>query len=79
MKKSFEAMAKREINANNEFVSNLMEQFGLSKADANGVFLLYKKEKIIRLDRGIGRWNLQHGAFWDADVIERAVNMVNGI
>lgn len=75
MRKSFEAMAQRAVNAENAFVVELIRAGGISETDAVKVMNLYLKEKIAKLDYGIGRINVKHGAFWERDVIRRAANL----
>ena len=43
---------------------------------AEEVAAYYINEKIVKLDMNIGRYKFTHGAFLDADVIERAIELV---
>ena len=71
-------MAHRIENAKAGFAQNLIEHHGLSKADAERVTGYYLKEKIAKIDVGIGRMSVKHGAFLDPDVIARAVSLSKG-
>lgn len=73
MRDSFQAMAQREINAGNSFVASVIEAFGTTREQAEKVLLVFRKAKAVKLQRAIGVYNLTHGAFWDRDVIERAI------
>lgn len=63
----------RMDNAYNEFVESVMEQFGKTEAEAAHVLKVFKKAKTVKYDAAMGRYNLTHGAFWEADVIDRAL------
>ncbi len=75
MQASFRDMATRADNAVIQFVENIMESGGIGKADAKLVAGLYFKERLAKIDYGIGHVQVKHGAFYDADVIRRALAM----
>ena len=66
-------IAQRIVNAGQEFVENLMQLSGCTKAEAEKVFALYRKERLVKRDAVHGRYSVTHGAFLDADVIRRAI------
>lgn len=61
--------ATRAINAHEGFIDDLRSQFGLSRADAETVLRVFRREKVVKLDPVMGRYMLKHGAFWSEDVI----------
>lgn len=73
MKQGFKNVATRIDSAHDEFVSNVVEQFGCTQAEAEKVLQVYRKAKAVRLDAVSGVYRLTHGAFWEADVIHRAI------
>ncbi|RPJ25228.1 MAG: hypothetical protein EHM33_15250 [Chloroflexi bacterium] len=66
-------MFTRIENGQNTFISDIVEQFGYTTEQAEKIFNLYRREKIIKLDTGSGRYILSHGAFWDKEVMARAL------
>ena len=58
--------------------ANLIETLRDAGANnyAEDVAAYYINEKIVKLDMNIGRYKFTHGAFLDADVIERAIELV---
>ena len=45
--------------------------------NAADVLDYYLKERIVRLDKHIGQYNVTHGSFLDKDVLIRASNLVS--
>ena len=72
--KNFEVVAKRIVNAKKDFVDNIVEQFNKTEEEANIVFDVFKKHRIIKIDLSVSKYQLQHGAFWSLDVINNALN-----
>jgi hypothetical protein len=72
---SLKDMAIREMNAGNNFITSLVEQFDLSPDQAEKVLTVFIKVKAVKLNRTMGKFELRHGAFWEKEVIERALNM----
>lgn len=58
--------------------ANLIEVLRTAGANdhAEKVAAYYINEKIVKLDITIGRYQFTHGAFLNADVIERAIERV---
>lgn len=73
MQKSFKAMAQRAVNAEAAFIESLMFHGDISEAAATKVASYYLREGIAKVDYGIGRVNIKHGAFLDKAVIRRAL------
>ncbi len=70
-----EAMFTRIENAHEGFTETLMHWGGISKADALKVKSFYLKNKIAKLDTGIGRISVKHGVYLEKSVIKDAVTM----
>ena len=70
----FEAMAQRIVNAEERFISFVMNQTDISRSDAEKVLAFYRKHKLVKIDAVCGQFTLKHGAFGDADVIRKAVS-----
>lgn len=73
-KKGFEAMAIRMWNAEVAFVETVCRITGITETQAKKVLAVYLKVKVIKLDAVNGVYKIKHGAFYEADVIMRAVN-----
>ena len=72
---SFKDMAKRAEIAHANFIETLTRLGEIDEPAAHKVKNLYLRHRIAKLDLGIGRINVKHGAFLDRDVIRRAVAM----
>ena len=55
---------------------SIIRVIGCDEETATKIARFYIKEKIIKVDKVAGGWTLAHGAFLDADVLERAKNEV---
>lgn len=75
MTNSFQDMATRAVNAENSFVADIMEIAEITEEEGHKVLALYLKEKIAKMDYGIGRVQIKHGAFLDAATIRRAASI----
>ena len=75
MRNGFRDMAQRIENAQANFIDNVCEQFGTTKPQAEKVLAVFKKAKAVKLDAVGGRYNLTHGAYWECDVIQRAIDL----
>lgn len=67
------ATVSRVERGNASFMEDMTEQFGISADDAAKVLEVFYKIKAVKMDAYMGRVMLKHGAFWDAEVIGRAV------
>ena len=72
---AFAPMLKRINNAQDGFVSNLMDQFGYTQDQAEYIMNVYRREHVIKLDAAIGRYKLVHGMFWERDILDRALTL----
>ncbi len=61
------------LNATDCFLRDVMEQFNASKHDAEKVLRVFKKVKAIKFDSIAGGYTLTHGAYWEPDVIQNAI------
>jgi uncharacterized Zn finger protein (UPF0148 family) len=69
------AMMTRQQAAMERFIEYAMDQAGLSREEAERALAVYRREKVIRLDPMSGQFNFKHGAFGEADVLQRAARM----
>jgi len=67
-----EQVAERMVNAVNGFIA-MCEERGFTHDEAVKILNTYKKTKAIKLDAVHGVYSVVHGAFWDIDVLKRAV------
>ncbi len=66
-------MAQRQVNASETFISNAMEQFGVTKSQALMALEKYKKRGWAKLDSVNGRYDLKAGNLWEkASILEAA-------
>lgn len=73
MQQSFKDMAHRMVVAENGFIETLMRCGGITKDEAEKVFRIYRKAKILKNDYAVSRISVKHGAFLNRDVILRAI------
>jgi N-acetylglucosamine-6-phosphate deacetylase len=73
MTSPFEAIAQRIVNAEENFAQTLVENYGLTKAEAFKAMATLRKARAIKVDPVMGRMIIKHGAYMDAAVIRRAV------
>ncbi len=69
---SFKDMATRADNAVIAW-RDMLANHGFTADQADAILRLYLQEKLVKLDWGIGRYNVRHGAFLNADVLHRAL------
>lgn len=67
------AMATRIVHAEDNFIEALMKLGNITKADAEKVYRVYQKLKVVKVDAVGGAINVTHGGFLDRSVIKRAV------
>lgn len=70
---SIQPMLRRMENAQTAFITDVMEQFGKTEQEATKVLAVFRRVKAVKYDAAMGRYDLVHGAFWEADVIDRAI------
>jgi len=73
MKGAF-TLEQRRINAAKKFTSNVMEQFDYTQEQALAILDVFIKLKAVKMDYGIGIYQLVHGRYWEKDVMDRALN-----
>jgi hypothetical protein len=73
MQQSFKNMATRMVNAENDFVSLLVDCAGITTDEAFKVLAVYRKVKVIKNDYAVNRISVKHGALLDREVILRAL------
>lgn len=67
------SLLMRQVDAVDNFIAYVVEQIGCTEEEAAGVFNLYRKERLVKVDSYMGTWHIKHGALLDADVLRRAV------
>lgn len=74
MTSPYKELAQRQINAQNEFINSIAEQFNFSARESEKIFNVYLKLKVIKYSNGSGRYLLSHGAFWDKSPMINALH-----
>lgn len=74
MQKSFQNMATRADNAVTKWRDMLADD-GFSSSEADAILSLYMELKLVKLDWGVGRYNVKHGAFLSIDALRNALDM----
>ena len=74
MKKSFQDMAERLVNAENDFLQIIQDIANCTQAEAIKVFKVYRNCKVLKYSAGIGRFSVIHGGFLDKETIQLAIN-----
>ena len=75
IKKFAEDFNKAQDEAYNNFCADVMDQFCKTKEEAAKVFTVFKKVKALgKFDYPMRRYPLTNGAFWDLEVINRALD-----
>jgi len=69
----YKSIAQRIVNAENNFLNAVSEQFGFSPEEALTILNVFKKYKIIKIDAIGGQFTLSHGAYWDKEVMNNAL------
>lgn len=75
MRAGARALVTRQQNAMDRFIEYAMDHAGLSREEAERALAVYRREKVIKLDPMSGQFNFKHGAFGEADVLQRAARM----
>lgn len=65
-------IAERIVRAQTSFVEALQRQGEVSREDAEHVFAVYRRYRLVKLDAVQGVYRVKHGGFLDQDVIRRA-------
>jgi hypothetical protein len=67
------AIAQRQANARQGFIETCVER-GFTEAEGAAILNCYIRLKVVKLDSVIGRYSVIHGAYWDDDVLRRALS-----
>lgn len=68
----FRPLATRIANAEERFVANVMER-GFTRDEAFKIMAVYRKLKIVKMDANGATLSVKHGAYWEPDVLRRAL------
>lgn len=77
MTNRFADIVTRQNNAYDKGVEIIQSIGSVNEETAKKVVDYYLKHKLAKLDVGVGAFKVKHGAYLDADVIARAVAIVN--
>lgn len=61
------------MNTKERFTTAVQEQFSFTPAEANRIYAIYTKERVLILGHGGSGFSLAHGAFWDRSIMENAL------
>lgn len=75
MKDSIEILYNGIDRAHDSFIECVMRDIDCTKSEAEKVFKLYRREKILKLDAILGQFTVTHGEFLMPDVLQRAVDL----
>ena len=78
MATEFTPIIDRQRMALNHLAESLATFGELDSKTADKLAGFYLRHKLARLDNGVGRSMVKHGAYLEKDVIARAVAMMNG-
>lgn len=70
---AYQSIATRMNNAEKRFTDAVQEQFEKSLEEAEIILSVFKREKIIKIDAIDGQFKLVSGLFWDAQVMNNAL------
>ena len=76
MREHFKEIANRIVDAEDAFVETLTRLGGIDEQTAEKVMTFYIKNRLAKLDMPSSRISVKHGAYLDADVIQRAAKLV---
>jgi hypothetical protein len=65
--------ADRIRQAEDRFLECVMQLGACTRAEAEGVLRVYRKNRVVKFHLGSNTINVKHGAFLDAPVIRRAI------
>lgn len=71
-----EALIQREEIAIKRFVEAVQEQFGKTHEEAIRVYERFQKDKLVKIDRIMGQFDLKDGRVWEQSVIDEAAKPV---
>lgn len=66
-------MLTRQVNGQNSFIADIVEQFGFTVEQAIHIFRVYQQVKVLEYQAGIGRYTVKHGAFWELQPMQNAL------
>ncbi|WJJ55379.1 hypothetical protein QB910_000135 [Dabrowskivirus KKP3916] len=75
LKEQLKPVFKRALIAHDKFVEEVQEQFGFSEDEAEKILNVFIKAKAVKRNVAMGRYDLTHGAYWDKEVMQRALQV----
>lgn len=76
MQQEIEPVVVRMRNAQRQFRQDVIDRIGCTQDEADRILGLYVRERIVRYQAGVGRYNVTHGVFLDVPVLQNALAMV---
>ena len=67
-------VAQRMVIAENNFIVSIQKFSGCSQSAAAHVLAVYRKLNVVKMDAVNGVINVKHGAYFEKEVIENAIN-----
>lgn len=71
---SYKNMMARYASGEKRFIDSVIDQFGFTQKEAEIILVVFKKVKAVKISHHIGQFTLTHGAFWDREVMQRAID-----
>ncbi len=75
MKKSFQDMAHRADEAHRSLVETIANLGAINTNEAERVAAFYIKNKLVKRNLAMSRYDVKHGAYYDRRAILRAVEL----
>jgi hypothetical protein len=66
-------IAQRLVNAELDFVATVQEITGCTREEGFKALVTMKRLKVVKLDAGIGRYQVKHGAYMEAQALRNAI------
>lgn len=63
------------MNTRQQLETSIQEQFNKTAEEARTIIDVFLREKVLKIDVVTGNSSLVHGAFWEADVMDRALEI----
>ncbi|HDR9764237.1 TPA: hypothetical protein QDC44_008526 [Burkholderia cepacia ATCC 25416] len=69
----FKEIAQRIVNAEENFIETVQAITGCSRDEGAKALNTMRKLRVIKLDVGIGRYTVKHGALMEAEALRNAI------
>jgi hypothetical protein len=75
MKRGFQNLASRGVEAENRFIAYAMVRGRLSRAQAEKALAYFRRHRLIKIDHVTGQFTVKHGAYLDEIPLRRAAGV----